>query len=463
MNFEQFLVILWARKKIILITMASIVFTVTVLSFLWPKTYTAETAVLVDVKNPDPVAGMLSGALLQPGYMATQIDIINSDRVAQRVVKMLNFDKVPELVSKWQQATGGKQTIESYYGALINKALQVTPPREGNVITIAYNSPDPRSAAAVANAFAQAYIATNLELMVDPARQYTDWFAGRAKLVRDRLEKAQQALSAAQLEKGIVSVDDRLSAENTRLNELSSQYTQIEAQKSDALSRQHSAAKDITTNPDVLNNPVVQNLRTTIIAAEGKLQEASNELGQNHPQIKQQKAELESLKAKMQHEMDNVAASLSASTKISTQKEFEVLAALEAQKKHVLELKQQHDELAVLTTDVTNAQRDYDAISQRQSQSDLQSQSQQTNITILTPADVPLRPSSPQKFKNVLLSIFIGLLLGIGLALIKEQTDRRIYSKENLADLGIPVLGILLAARKEPSRWAFWRRLKTVS
>ncbi len=488
MNFEQFLAVLWARKKIILMTMTTIFLIVTVITFRTTKIYSAETTVLVDVKSADPVAGMLSGALLMPGYMATQVDIINSQRVAQRAVKMLNFDKVPSLVSAWQEATSGKQSLESYYGKVLNGSLIVTPPREGNVITIAYSSPDPKAAAAVANIFAQAYIATNLEMLVDPARQYTDWFAVRAKQVRERLEKAQQALSAAQVAKGIVSVDDRLSTENYRLSELSTQYTQIEVQKSDAKSHQQSAESDMQTNPDVLNNGVILSLRSIIISAEGKLQEASNELGPNHPQIKQQKAEIETLKAKLLHEMDNVRASLSASIKINEQKETEVLAALEAQKKRMLELKQQHDELAVLTTDVTNAQRDYDALTLRQNQSELESQNQQTNITVLTPADLPLRAASPKKMSNMILSIFIGLFLGIVVALVREMGDRRIYGKGNLTDLGIPILGILRPARKPPSRWgpsrwlpagkslsiwrpvrkltvrlAFWRRRKPVS
>lgn len=462
MNFEQFIIILLARKKTIFTTLVSVVITVTVLSFLWPKTYTAETAIVVDVKTPDPVLGMLSGALLMPGYMATQVDIITSEHVARRVVKMMNFDKVPELVKGWQDDTGGRQSIESYYGNLLNKNLVVTPSREGNVITIGFNSSDPKSAAAVANAFAQAYIETNLDLLVEPAKQYSDWFAGRAKQVLEKLQKAQDVLSDAQKEKGIVSVDDRLSVENARLTELSSQLTVLEAQRSDARSRQRAASGDIATNPDVMNNPVIQNLRMTISAAEGKLQESSNQLGQNNPQVKEQRAGLDELKGRLQHEMDNVAASLTSSTQISAQKEGAVRAALEAQKKYVLNLKKQHDDLANLTLDVTTAQRDYDSINQRMSQTNLQSLSQQTNITVLTRAEEPLRPSSPRKFVNVLLSVFMGLLLGIGIALLKEKNDGRIYSKENLADIGIPVLGILVAERSAPSRWMFWRRMKTV-
>jgi chain length determinant protein EpsF len=345
MNFQQFINILLARKRIIFRVFLFIVITGTVGSLLWPKSYTADTTVVIDDKNPDPVNGLLSQALVMPGYIATQVDIISSDRVARRVVKMLGFAKVPELVQNWQDESGGKGTFEGYYAALLSKKLKVEPSKESNVIDIEFTSDDPKTAAAVANAFAQAYLDTNVELMVEPAKQYADWFAERTKQVRDKMEAEQASLSAYQKEKGIVSVDERLDVENSRLNDLSAQLTILEAQKSEAESRQRQAKSSSETSPDVMINPVIQNLRETIAIAEGKLQLAANELGPNHPQIKQQRAELDALKAKLNNEIGNVAGSLTANTQVTTQKEAELRAALEAQKQRVLELKKQRDEV----------------------------------------------------------------------------------------------------------------------
>ena len=68
----------------------------------------------------------------------------------------------------------------------------------------------PEFAAAVANAFAHAYMSTTIELKVEPARQYADWFGTQGKELRDRLEKAQAKLSAYQQEHGIVASDERV-------------------------------------------------------------------------------------------------------------------------------------------------------------------------------------------------------------------------------------------------------------
>ena len=95
MTLHQFLLILHARYKLAISIIFGTVLITLVVSLLLPKRYTAEPAVVVDVKSPDPVVGMLLPGLSAPGYMATQVDIINSDRVAQRVVKLLRMDESP--------------------------------------------------------------------------------------------------------------------------------------------------------------------------------------------------------------------------------------------------------------------------------------------------------------------------------------------------------------------------------
>ena len=464
MNFQQFITILFARKRIIYIVFAIVVGTTTLVSLILPKQYTAESTLVVDFKTPDPISGAMGQAMIMPSYMATQIDVITSDRVGRRVVKMLGFEKVPELVQAWQKASNGKGSLEGYYSDALQKNLNVQPSKESNVINISFTGTDPKSVAAVANAFAKAYLDINVELAADPAKQYADYFVTRTKEVQDKMKMEQDALSAYQQANGIVSTDERLAAENARLNDLSAQLTQLEAQKSDAQSRQQSAKGDIQTNPDVMNNLVIQNLRVTISAAEGKLQEASNDMGPNYPQVKQQKAELDSLKARLKHEMDNVSLSLGASTQISLQKVAEVRAALEAQKKLVLDLKTQRDELSVMQTELASTQQDYNNIRQRLSQSTLQSQNQQSSVTVLTPAYEPVKASKPKVFVNIMMSVFLGVMLSTGVAMLMELMDRRVRSEGDLTQLGIPLLGVVTVVRNKPfPSWQFWRKQNSSS
>ena len=104
--------------------------------------------------------------------MATQIDIINSDRVAQRVVKLLRMDESPAIREQWIEATEGEGDLVVWLAELLKKKLNVKPSRDSNVINIEFSGADQSFAAVVANTFAQAYIDINLELKVEPARQH---------------------------------------------------------------------------------------------------------------------------------------------------------------------------------------------------------------------------------------------------------------------------------------------------
>ena len=115
MSLQQFLLILRARWQIVLGVFAAMVGTALTASLLLPKTYTASTAVVVDVTSADPIAGVPTQFL--PGYMATQVDIISSERMARRVVKMLKLDQVPDIQEQWRRRTGGRGTFEQWMAA----------------------------------------------------------------------------------------------------------------------------------------------------------------------------------------------------------------------------------------------------------------------------------------------------------------------------------------------------------
>ncbi len=452
MTFQQFLLILRARWLVILLTFMVVVGTAVGVSLVMPKKYAASAAVLVDVKTPDPILGALMPGMMTPGYMATQIDIIQSDRVARRVVQMLKIDQNASARQQWQEETAGRGSIEAYFADLLSKQLDVKPSRESNVINITYKSGEPQFAAVIANAFAQAYIDTNVELRVDPAKQYAGWFDQRTKGLRDQLEAAQTRLSQFQRENGIINADERLDVENARLQELSSQLVAMQALRAETSSRQAQAG-NTETLPEVLQSGLVQSLKADVARQEARLKDLSSQYGPNHPQVLRAVAEGQALRAKLENEIKRVAGGVGTNTRVNVQREAEIRTALDAQKKKVLEIKKQRDEITVLQREVENAQKAYDMTAQRLVQTNLESQTQQTNIVVLNPAVEPVEPSSPKLLLNTLLSIFVGALLGVGLALLLELLNRRVRSPEDIVEaLGLPVIGYLDAADARKSR-----------
>jgi len=439
MTIQQLLLILWARRKLVLTVFATIVALALVVSLLMPRKYTASAEILVDVKSPDPIAGTVLPGLIAPGYMATQADIIRSERVAQRVVKLLRMEENPETREQWESDTGGRGTLTSWLADILQRRLDVQPSRDSNVVSIGYSGSNPEFVAAVANAFARAYIDTTIELKVEPARHYTQWFDEQLKSQRERLEKAQQALSAYQQKNGIVVSDDRFDAESQRLNDLTSQLTQVEAQGTDFSSKSRADSAD--TLPEVVQNPLINQLKGEIARKESQLTELSGNLGVNHPKYLSAKAELNELKARMRTETNIIASSIKSAGKTGRMREDELRQAIEQQKTRLLELRKQRDDISVLKRDVESAQVGYDAVSQRMTQSRLEAQTVQTNVSILTPATEPLKPSGPKVMLNLLAASFLGMLMGIAAALAVELGKRRIRSAEYLGQcLGVPVL-----------------------
>ncbi|WP_341677862.1 chain length determinant protein EpsF [Niveibacterium sp. SC-1] len=444
MSIEQLLHVLRSRWKLVLLSTVLVFAVALIVSAVLPKRYTATASVLAEARSIDPVSGGLASVTMLPGYVATQIDIISSERVARRVVKMLGLDKSPEAVQRWRDEAEGLGTVENYYAGLLAKGLEVVPGRESNVISISFHGADPKVAASIANAFARAYVETSLELKVDPAREYASWFVDRTKQLRDNLEQAQTRLSAFQRDKGIVSVDDRLDVENARLAELSTQLAASQAQRADTASRQRQASSSMDTSPDVLQNPVVSALRADVARQEAKLKDLSGQLGVNHPQYQRSLAELVELKAKLDAEMRQVAASVGSAAQANVFREGTIRGTIDTQKQRILALRQQRDELAVLQRDVESAQKAYDLVAQRLSQLSLESQSQQTNISVLDAAAEPTSPSSPKSLRNALLGLVLGCALGVGVALLLELIDPRVRSVGDLRHYaGVPVLAEL--------------------
>ena len=445
MSVSQIIAILRARWWVAVLVLVVAVAGTGLYTKSMPKMYTASAMLIVDSK-PDPVSAMMFGGMASPVFMATQVDVMQSERVAMRVVRNLKLAENPQVRAQWLADTQGKGSVEAWLAETFQKALKVEPARQSSVIAVSYKAPDPQFAAGLANAFVQAYLETSLEMRVDPAKQYSSFFDTRAKDARENVERAQAKVSSYQKDKGIIATDERLDIETARLSELSSQLVSMQAVASESGSRQTQAQGESADRmQEVLNNSLISGLKGELSRNEVKLQELSARLGDNHPQVIEAQVNIAGLKSKIDAETRRVSSGVGVSATINRQRVAEVRAALEAQRAKVLRMKSMRDEGAVLARDVESAQRAYDAVVARLNQSTLESQATLSNVHILTPATPPLEPSSPQVGKTTLVSVIVGAFLGFGLALLIELLDRRVRTKEDVSAAmgGLAVLGVL--------------------
>ena len=451
MTIVQFFSILRARWKIMLLVLAAAVLGTALVNALLPKSYTSTVAVLVDVKSPDPIAGIIFPGMNSPSYMATQVDVIQSDRVSQYVVRALRLNEAAAMRDQWREATKGEGNFESWLADLLRKSLDVKPSRDSNVISVNYKAADPRFATAMANAYAQAYIDVSLELRVEPAKQYGRFFEERAKQLREKVEQARAKLTTFQRKKGIVGADERLDVENARLNELSSQMVGLQALGAETAGRQAQVRNSPDRLQEVLNNPLIGSLKIELTRQESRLQEIGERLGANHPSVVELNASITETRARIDAETARLGGGVTVSNSINQARLGQLRSSLEAQRVKVLRLKESRDDLAVLAADVDAAQRAYDGVNARANQTELESRTTQTNLSVLNPASEPIQPSSPRTTLNMLLALFVGTLLAVGVAMLMELFDRRVRSPSELVHaLDMPLLGVL--ARKQTGK-----------
>lgn len=463
MSFGQLLFILRARWVLGVGVMVGCTLVTLAVSLLLPDKYMATASVVLDVKAIDPVTGQGTGAMLTASNVATQIDIIRSDRVAQRVAQVLNLTQNVNLQQQWEDVTGRRGSFEAWLGNWMKTGLDVKPGRESNVIAIEYSYPDPKFAAVVANAFVQAYIDTTLQLRVDPARQYSGFFDERVKAARDKLESAQSNLSAFQKTNGIVAGDERLDVETARMDQLSAQLVALRSATADSSSRAALARSEVQNSQDVMSNPIVSGLKAEVLRQEAALQQLSARLGDRNPQVIEAKANINALQTRLEEEVRRAVDSVSVSNSVNQAREAEIRAEFDQQRAKVLKIKALRDEMLVLQQDVANAQRAYEALQSRLTQSSLESQNTQTNVSVLNRATEPYARTSPKPLQNTVVAGLVGLVLGFAVVLVREVLDRRVRSVEDIVGYGldVPVLGFIpktdgwpsLLGRRKQSPW----------
>jgi chain length determinant protein EpsF len=452
MGSQQLFLVLRARWKFAVRVFLGVLILVALVTLILPKQYLATATVVVQSKT-DPLSnnGAYPAAQLLPSDIATQVDIIESHRVAQRAVKLLKLDESAEYKEKWQREGSGD--LVGWIADELQKKVTVAPSKESDVIGISAKWPDAKFAATLANAWADAYIDTNIDLKVDSAKQYAGWFNEQSRTLRADLEAKEKRLSDVQNAAGIVATDDKLDVENARLQELSTELVAVQSQRQQSQSRQRQARGDAESLPEVLQSPVIANLKASLSTAEAKERDMATNYGKNYPDYKDVEAEIAGLRARIAQESQRIAASIGGTAQVDVRREDDLKAALDAQKKRILDLKQQHDQVGDLQNDVTMAQKNLDAVSERLAQSSLESQAQQTNIELLAPAAVPIEAASPKLILNLLFGLFVGSVCGIGAALLREMTDRRVREGDELLQLlGIPVLGRIPYVKTAPGR-----------
>ncbi len=454
MNATLFFSTLRARFGIFSATLVVTVLVATVLSVLWPKSYRATTSLVVDARNEQSLTESMNAsasARERFGYIQTQVDILTSPKVALRVVNDLHLADSPKTREQFAKRNQAYGSIESWLADILRRGIEVNT-SQSSVLEVNYVGDNPESAAAIANGFAKAYMDTMLELRVQPNQQAAEWFDEQLKTLRGDLESSQAKVTAYQREHGIVSADERLDVEQQRLTELSSQVLDAE-QRTLMLRGREQEIRDAVAHGASIEqisgaeaSEQVVRMRMELLAAQSKLEMLATQYGERYPEYRRQLAENTNRERALAAELRKAADRATSLRQESERRQSELRAALDAQRSRLLELRTGRDELGVLVGNTDTAQHAYDTALQRFVVSRVESHASQANVSILNAATPPPGAYRPKVLLNIMLAIFVGTLLGVAFAVVRELTDRHVRTVSDL-DVGydIPQLGVLSA------------------
>jgi len=459
-NRLQLIPALRARWRFAVLTWLAVVAAVVLATQLLPPRYEATATLVIEMNGADPIRG---GQDFRPAgpvssYLTTQMEVIRSEVVARGALRSLGLHKQQASLDMWRDETEGRGDFESWLAGRLLRNLAVVPSRDSNAVTLSYTSQDPEFSSSVANAFVKSYMDTALQMRAVPAGQFNVFFEERAKSLRQTLDEAKARLSAYEEKNGLIVGDLRdPDVESTRLAELTSRLVVLQDEATDASDRRRQAMSGANGMREVRSDPEVVELTAQLAREQVGLAKLKTEFGDRHPAVVQAQKSVDDVRGRLSASMQRAATTFSVPVKANEARLAEVRAAIERQRALVLKRQSQRNAAAALLRDVDSAQKAYDAVLQRASQTALEAaNTTQPNISILKSATPPAVASSIFLVITLIVAAFVAPLLGIAGALVRESRDRRLRTVEDVT--GLLQQPLLLALPDGHARYRTARR-----
>ena len=330
--------------------------------------------------------------------------------------------------------------IDTYMGILEIKPIQRT-----RLVKVVFNTPDPALSARLANTHAQVYIRQGLGLRTQANEEAQRFLQEKLVELKGRIGQSEAALNNYRRERKIVSLDDKENMVVERLSDLNKRVTEAEAERIGLEAQIRAIRKqDYKSLPAISASPIVQTLKQQLAQREGEVAQLSTLVKPGHPRLDGMKAQVEETRRQLMGEIHKVVRGVESTYVVATAKESALRDKMERQKAESLGLKDAAVQYAILAREVDTNRQLYDSVLQRMKETGVAAELRASNVSIIDKAQPPHTPSKPQKKKTLLLGALIGLIGGVGLALVLEYLENTLKTPEEVERyLRLPHLGIV--------------------
>lgn len=459
------------RRRLGVFAAVGVVAAAVVLAAGLPQTrlYTATAALQINTRQAQVVdtRAVLSGLSVETGVVDTEVEVLKSPELAASVVDALRLTQDPEFnarlrppagLARWLDRPANESPTDAQAErqaviAAVGRRLNVRRVGLTYSMRVSFAAEDPVKAARIANAFADRYLASQLQAKFDANAQANAFLSSRLDDLRGQVEAAEAAVSDYRIANGLLSAqgatltEQEISAYNQQLAAARTLQAEQEARLG-AARRQLALGSSGDDVGEALNSPVVRELRAQRAPISARVADLSGRYGPLHPDLVRAQRELADLDAQIEGEIRRLISNLEAQAGVARQRAASVETSLGAARDALADNSAASVRLRELEGDAQAARAVYQAFLDRYRQTTAQSGVEQADARIIARASAPTSPSAPRLTLVVLLALVLGGGAGLAAVILAEGLEAGMGTAEDVERrLGLASLGsIPLAA-----------------
>jgi capsular exopolysaccharide synthesis family protein len=459
-HLYDYLLILRKHQWLIVSFLLAVVTIVSIATFRMLPVYTTTARIEIDRENtsvlPFQAADSYDLMMDMDNYIETQSRILTSETLALHTIR--NSGLIPHAVM--QGGPAESEAITS--GSLANHkrppelgaflaSLSVKRVPQTRLLDVSFESTDPLLAAQILNAHIANYTEENFRSRYDTTAKATLWLTDQLSELKVKVQNSEDARLAYERQHQIWELDDKQNITTQRLNDLNKEVTeaQSERMRREAL-YEFAKAGNIDVVPQLRQDSNLQELIKRHSEIYTHYLDALNQYGPNFPKVQREQAQLKEIENLMDDEKRNILEALGNDYNAARQREGLLNEALNEQKTEVNLMAQSMVEYNILKRDAEANKSMYIGLLTKLKEANISAGLKSSNIRVVDPAMVPSYPSRPAKARNIGLSFLVGLVGGIGLALLREYLDNTVKTPDDIENLvRLPALAVVPAFTSE--------------
>lgn len=388
----------------------------------------------------------------------TEIQILRSPAVTNRVVSDLGLDRRPEFAREVRDLP--REDAVAAIGGMVRGGLLVERPGGTNVVAITYTSADPILSARVANSVARQYLAVKAEARVQAAEAAGAGLGKELEVLRGKLEAAERDVAAYRAANNLLS-SDGITLTEQEIALYKQQDTQARVALAEEQARLNTARNQLARGSqgddvgEALNSPVVEQLRGKRAEASAALAQLQARYKAAHPDVVKAQRQLNDIDDAIQAEIGRVVSNLEARVSVARQRAGTVSGISSGARGQLAANNAASVRLNELMRKAEAYRSNYAAMLERQNAVSTQALVADDDARLFSPALVPQEPSFPNKKLNLLLAALVGLVAGGLTVWLLHFFDRTMATSRDVEErLGIPHMGNIaelksIAARED--------------